>query len=452
MKTLIRFNNGFPIACVSAFFFLAACAPVANNAAHASGQPETSTFADALTPPGGVPCRFKRPPYTALQRQLGISGSVHVTYVVNAVGRIDLAIVDKSSGNQELDNAARDSVAQGSCAPYVVDGVAHRVVQNTTITFGPALTVKPASRTDGPMAVDSASAIKPGNASPGHTSQQAALANPLNPLNPANRVNRATPATSASSAATGLPASSIASPLPLEQAIQAAMLQRMGIAPDSARAAQIKRWSARIKDDPDISRLLGNGPNHASVFSLSPQVRAQFFADAVLRLSPEDRSKLLELMSKALDNAPPDCGGLKDSGLVISRYMPMAKMSDTDFDSYFGVTFAMLKQSAVQAPVARVTEEQRAEAMHAVMNTLKDMLKSDAEGTRDIAAAVVDPTGVSAEVWCKNARLYNRALLATPQPLRDWSLVAADTDAKARLNSLGKLVPGVALPSARSQD
>ncbi|CAE6813831.1 hypothetical protein R69927_05310 [Paraburkholderia domus] len=439
MKALTRLNKFFLITCASAFFALSACAPVGQDAGHASGQPATSTFADALAPPGGVPCRFKRPNYTALQRQLGIRGSVHVTYVVNTVGRIDLAIVDKSSGNQELDNAARDSVVQGTCAPYIADGVAHRVVQNTTFTFGPALTVKPARQEAAQTVIDSSSAV-----TPNHLSQQAA---------PANPVSRATPATSVPSAAVALPSSSTTAPQSLEQAIQAAILQRMGIAPDSARAALIKHWGERMRDDPDVSRLLGNGPNHGSVFSLSPSLRAQFFADAVLRMSPEDRSKLLEITSKALDNAPADCGGVKNAAIVMQRYMPLASMSDAEIDAYFGVTFAMFKQSALQAPVAHVTEEQRAQALHAVLNTLKDMLKNDAEGTRDVAAAVADPAGVSPEVWCKNARLYNRAVLATPQPLRDWSIVAADTDAKARINSLGEIgMPGATQPSLAPQD
>ncbi|MBV8262102.1 MAG: TonB C-terminal domain-containing protein [Paraburkholderia sp.] len=212
----------------------------------------------------------------------------------------------------------------------------------------------------------------------------------------------------------------------------------MGIPPDSPRAAQIKRWGERMKNDPDVSHFLGNGPNHANVFSLSPQVRAEFFAEAALRLSPEERSKLLEFTSEAFDNAPSDCGGVKNPALVVSRYLPLGTMSDADVDSYFGITISMFKQSALQTPFARVTEEQRAQAMQGVMKTLIAMLRNDAEGTRDVAAAVADPAGVSAEAWCKSVRLYNRALLATPQPLRDWSLVAADTDGIARLASLSQ--------------
>jgi outer membrane biosynthesis protein TonB len=93
---------------------LASCAPVRPDGPRADNQPDPSAFADALSPPGGVPCRLGRPTYTALQRQMGIRGSVRITYVINTAGRIDLVIVDKSSGNQELDSAAREAIVKGT--------------------------------------------------------------------------------------------------------------------------------------------------------------------------------------------------------------------------------------------------------------------------------------------------------------------------------------------------
>jgi TonB family protein len=412
---------------------LASCAPVRPDNPHADNQPDPSAFADALSPPGGVPCRLGRPKYTALQRQMGVRGSVRITYVVNTAGRIDLVIVDKSSGNQELDSAAREAIANGTCAPYVVDGVAHRVVQHTTFNFEPAVHALPPGRSD------AAAAINPSSAAAAlYRSQQASVI----PVMPAQAVP------SVSTASPPLPASSTGS-LSLVEAIQAASLQKLGIAPDSLKAATIKRWSERMRTDPDVSRFLGNGPNHASLLALSPLLRTEFFTEGMLRLSPEERSKLAELASKAFDNAPPDCGGIKSVPLVMSRYMSIATMSDADVDAYFGVTFAMLKQSALQTPLAQVTQEQRAQGQSALVHSLQDLLKNDAQGTRDVAAAVVDPTGVTAEVWCRNARVYNRALLAMPQPLRDWSIVAASIDAKTRLASMAQpFMPGAGSPGA----
>ena len=414
MKALAQFRRIVVFACAGISLVLASCAPVEPGDARASSHPDPSAFSDALSPPGGVPCRLKRPAYTALQRQLGISGKVQVTYVVNTIGRIDLVIVDKSSGNQDLDNAARDAVAQATCAPYVVDGVAHRVVQHTTFTFSPTRAIKPASGGNLPPAIAPSSATALIYRSQQTAASPAAAAAPL-------------PAPAAPSAT---------ATLSLDQAVQAAILQKLGIAPDSTKAALVKHWSERMHNDPDVNRFLGNGPNHASVFLLSPSVRAAFFVEGVLRLSPEERSRLTELTLKSLDNAPPDCGGVKNMALIMSRYTQLATMPDADVDAYFSVTFAIFKQSALQTPLARVTGEQRAQGMNAVAKTVKEMLKNDAEGTRDVASAMVDPDGVSAEVWCKNARVYAKALLSTPQPYRDWAIVAADSDTKARLASL----------------
>jgi len=430
MKALAKLDSVVLFAFTGVLLLLlASCAPVRPDDTHADNQPDPSAFADALSPPGGVPCRLGRPKYTALQRQMGIRGSVRITYVVNTAGRIDLVIVDKSSGNQELDSAAREAIAKGTCAPYVVDGVAHRVVQHTTFNFEPALHALPPSRGD----AATAAGINP-SSSPAalYRPQQA----PINPVAPAQAVPSVSPASQP------LPAASTGS-LSLVEAIQAASLQKLGVALDSPKAATIKRWSERMRTDPDVSRFLGNGPNHASLLSLNPQLRTEFFTEGMLRLSPEERSKLSELASKAFDNAPPDCGGIKSAPLVMSRYMSIATMSDADVDAYFGLTFAMLKQSALQTPLAQVTQEQRAQGQLALVHSLQDLLKNDAQGTRDVAAAVVDPTGVTAEVWCRNARVYNRALLAMPQPLRDWSIVAASIDAKTRLASMAQpFIPG----------
>ncbi|EOH6288048.1 TonB family protein [Burkholderia cenocepacia] len=412
MKAMTKMQYIAVLASAGALLLLAACGPVTRDVARVDGSPDPSAFADALSPAGGVPCRIRRPVYSSLERQQGIRGSVRVTYVVNTAGRIDLAIVDKSSGNQQLDDAAREAVAQSTCAPYVVDGIAHRVIQHTVFNFGTPFVGVPAPRRD---------------AQPAIVSPQAANAAP---------VGRASPVTAASTSVVGAvspaPASSSAPPLSLGAAVQAAMLKRIGVAPDSPRAAQLRRWGERMRDDPDVGRFMGNGPNHANVFSLSPSVRAAFFSDAVLRLAPEERSMLVELTLKAFDSAPRDCGGNKSSALVISRYLPLGTMSDAEVDAYFNVTLAMFQKSAQQAPLAEVTEAQRAQASAHVAKSLQAVLNGSADDIRAVAATVVDPAGASAEDWCRNVRIFNRALLATPQPYRDWSIVAADLDAKSR--------------------
>lgn len=405
------------IAGAGVLLVLAACAPLQPGASNGSGRADTQTFADALSPPGGVPCRFVRPTYTALQRQLGVTGSVHVTYVVNTIGRIDVVIVDKSSGNPDLDSAARASIAAATCAPYVVDGVAHRVVQNVTINFRPGPSL-PAAGASAPRAADAP------------------------PRAPSAAVAPAPASTPVVSAPVVKPQEALS----LQDAIQAASLQKLGIAPDSTKAALLKQWGKRIHDDPDVSRFFGAGPNHASMTALPPQLRTEFYAEGTLRITPEQRSKLTEMVLKALDNAPPDCGGVKNTSLVTSRYLSLATLSDADLDASMAISYAILKQSALQTPLAQVTPEQRVQASAAVGHALQALLKNDPDATRDVASAMVDPAGVSALVWCRNSRIYMRALLATPQPQRDWSIVASTLDARAKTTAMLKTQP--AAPAA----
>ncbi|HTH59670.1 MAG TPA: TonB family protein [Paraburkholderia sp.] len=414
MKTATGVRRFLLLACVGASFVLSPCASAQPANEGASSQPPPATFADALTPSTAVPCRFPRLHYPALQRRLGIGGSVHLTYIVNTIGRIDLVVVDKSSGDDALDSAAREAFTQATCAPYVVDGVAHRVVQHVTFNFNPRPATGPAHPIPEPPAIPptaTATAAPP--------PQNSAPANPLLAAGPATSANATTPA----------------APSSLDEAIAAARLQKLGIAPDSSKAALIKRWGERMRNDPDVARFLGHGPNQPNVFLLSPSLRAGFFVEAMLRLSPEDRTTYAEVTTKAFDNAPPDCGGVKDMSQVIARYTSLGTMSDAELDAYFRVVYDIFKQSALQSPLAHVTEEQRVKGLQTVSQSIQDILKDDPEGTRDAAATFVTPADVSAEGWCRSVRTFNRALLKTPQPFRDWAIVAADTDAKAMLDA-----------------
>ncbi len=114
---------------------LASCAPVRPDGARADNQPDPSAFADALSPPGGVPCRLGRPTYTALQRQMGIRELLYGC-VRDQPGQVEstLSIVDGNGSNQELDSAAREAIVKGTCAPFMSSMVAsrHRVARNPT--------------------------------------------------------------------------------------------------------------------------------------------------------------------------------------------------------------------------------------------------------------------------------------------------------------------------------
>ncbi|SAL15586.1 TonB family protein [Caballeronia humi] len=217
----------------------------------------------------------------------------------------------------------------------------------------------------------------------------------------------------------GPPLSPALSASSMKNKIDAAAMQNAGIEPGSAKAATFARWTQRADTDPDIGTLLGDGPDRAGAIMLDASQRATFFAGGVLSISPEGRSMLLALTLRMRDTTPPDCGRTKTAPLVMAGNLPLAKMSDADFASYLDITFDILKQAALRTGPATVTVEQRARADEAVAQTLRARTKKES-----ISASWADAVKGSAEAQCKNVGVHARALLETPQPFRDWSLVA----------------------------
>ncbi|WP_158902625.1 TonB family protein [Burkholderia sp. L27(2015)] len=372
-------------ACTGVLLLAASYAPAQQSGSRApSAQSNPAAFADALTPTHGGSCGTQIPTYDELQPEQGVSGSVHITYVVNAAGHIDQVVVDRSSGYQKFDDAARNAILRATCTPYVVDGIARRAVHQITIDFAP----------------------HPPSANQRGTTS---IANPSS--------------TAAESTASSLPS-------PSNENSQDAALRQLNIAPNSVAASQVERWTQRADGDPDIRRFLG--PNMAGLAALNPSMRTTFFSDGELRLSPEDRSRLVELTVNALDSAPLDCGGVERQSRLATHSLQLAEMSDKDLATYLDVRFAVIKRTALGLPPAQVTEDQRTIGILTMMQTLQGLIHGDADAARNVAEIVSHLKDSPPEVWCKNARTFFRAVLATPQPYRDWMILAGDTSSKAR--------------------
>jgi TonB family protein len=371
MKAQAILRNTFSLGCALTLLMFASFAP-SQQTADPSSQASTSpaAFADAIVPPHGVPCRGVIPQYDRAGLDKDAHGSVVITFVVNTSGGIDLALVEQSSSYQKFDDVARNAILKMTCTPYVVDGVAHRVVQHATLNFGPGTVQASSNGTPGQPASSS-----------GEISQEAAL-------------------------------------------------RQLGIEPGSAKAILLERWTQRVDNDPDIQRYLGTGTAHQQSASRTMNIR--FFSDGELRLTPEQRSTLIQLTMNLLDKAPPDCGGAKHEARLLTHSPQVIDLSDIDAQTYLGVRFDIVKQTALNTPLAQVTEEQRAAGNQAVMRTLRSMLAGDVA-----AADYVDQTVTNLkdnpppELWCTDARFLFRAILATPQPYRDWMLLGADTASKA---------------------
>lgn len=78
-----------------------------------------------------VGCRVPAPEYPRQARRLKIEGSVLVRLQIDTRGQVESASIARSSGNEELDEAARRTVMSASCSPYMENGraIAVRAVQ-----------------------------------------------------------------------------------------------------------------------------------------------------------------------------------------------------------------------------------------------------------------------------------------------------------------------------------
>ncbi|WDD92094.1 TonB family protein [Burkholderia sp. FERM BP-3421] len=113
-------------------------APAAEPAA-----PPPAPVANALNLPGAqairtvasVSCDIAQPPYPASAKRLGHEGSVMLQVTIDPTGRIIQADIAKSSGFEELDAAARQTMLAGHCKPYVDSGIAMTVHAMQPLTF-----------------------------------------------------------------------------------------------------------------------------------------------------------------------------------------------------------------------------------------------------------------------------------------------------------------------------
>lgn len=82
-----------------------------------------------------VGCRVPAPDYPRQARRLKIEGNVLVTVLINAQGLVQSASVARSSGNEELDEAARRTVMSAACSPYIENGRAIAVRAAQPVSF-----------------------------------------------------------------------------------------------------------------------------------------------------------------------------------------------------------------------------------------------------------------------------------------------------------------------------
>lgn len=80
-------------------------------------------------------CDIPAPPYPPRARRLGHEGTVEMAVTIDTSGRIVKAQVQKSSGYEELDEAAQQTMLSGRCDPLMLGGRAVSTTATQPLSF-----------------------------------------------------------------------------------------------------------------------------------------------------------------------------------------------------------------------------------------------------------------------------------------------------------------------------
>lgn len=112
--------------------------------------------------------------------------------------------------------------------------------------------------------------------------------------------------------------------------------------------------------------------------------RALGLLDGMERISQVDRGRLMDMTMRALDNAPPDCGGVKNLQMITSRYLSLGTQSDQQFQALLQALFDLVKQSTQSTPIPQITAGQRLQGQLALFASIADALKRDRAETENL--------------------------------------------------------------------
>jgi TonB family protein len=323
---------------------------------------------------------------------------VAVRASIDAHGQVSHVVVEQSSGNPELDDLALQASQRAECKPYA-DASGKPVAVETNFVFGlpQAHVIQLSAGTGTATAASAAPAVS----------------------------GLTTPSFPAETAMPSLLAAAV--PFDLGHPGDAAMPTRLGIAPDSPKARMFADWAKKLAMDPDIKGFFSDSDPAKAM------TRLQAVLDGMARISPEDRAQLASLTTRALDKAPPDCGGLRNLPAITSRYLSLADESDDELRRQLQATFDLIKQSTQTDSPPQVTPGQRLQGQLAVSASLARALQREPAETEDIGRLLTGKQAeLSSEAWCKAVRFYRQAVDATPQPSRDWVMLGElDTQRRA---------------------
>lgn len=381
-----------PLITVARTLLLLACC-IGAHTARADSAPTSS-----YVPAQNIPCSYGWSVDDLKSAQSFIGRErrpdVAVRASVDAHGQVGDVVVEQSSGNPELDNLALRASRRAECRPYA-DASGEPVAVETNFVFG--LPQARVIHLPAEQGIPTAASNAPATGS---------LTAPSFPSIPA------------------VP-SLLAAAVPLEfgHPLDAAGLTKFGIAPDSPKAKLFTAWAQNLVTDPDIKRFFAAADDPAKARA-STFTRVQALLDGMARVSPEDRAELANLTTRALDNAPPDCGGLKNLPAITSRYLSLANESDDELRRQLQAMFDLIKQSTQSDSPPQITSGQRLRGQLAVSASIARALQREPAETEDLGRLLTGKQAeLSSDAWCKAVRFYRQAVDAAPQPSRDWAML-----------------------------
>ncbi|WP_083654848.1 energy transducer TonB [Burkholderia sp. SRS-W-2-2016] len=233
------------------------------------------------------------------------------------------------------------------------------------------------------------------------------------------------------------------------------LANRLNIDPNSSKGKLLADWTRKVAADPDINRYYLSTDSNPATAGQAVLARTLGILDGMMRISQQDREQLTGLTTRALDNAPADCGGMKNLQQITTRYLSFGTESDADLDAQLQAMFNLIKQSTQTTAPPQLTPGQRLRGQLAVSVALADALKREPSAAEDLGMLMSGRQAeLSPEAWCNAMRVYRKALDKTPQPARDWAVLAElDTSRRSAallINALKNLTATAAARQAAS--
>ncbi|WP_322028892.1 TonB family protein [Paraburkholderia sp. J76] len=365
----------------------------------------TTARADTASAPAYVPaqnisCSYALSPDDQASAEAAVKHATRpdaaVRIWLDERGGVSDAVVEQSSGSPAFDELAVQAARRAQCRAFSgADG--KPVAIQTNFVFNLPLRNADAARA-GQGAVAPAGNLAGSITNPSRVSSPAGMTSP--PL--------------------------LATALPFEfgkPPDAAALASKLGIAPGSSKAELLADWARKLMADADIRKyfLSASDPATAGPVALT---HALGVMDALARISPEDREQLMGMQTRALDNAPSDCGGSKDLRIISARYLSLETESDDALRAQLQAMFDVLKQSTQTTAPATVTAGQQLQGQLAFSASVAHALKGDPSEAEDLGLLMNGgATDLDPAAWCGAMRFYLHAFEATPQPSRDWMVL-----------------------------